>query len=422
MDSLRSKPRVLVAVSGSIAGYKAADIVSQLVSRGCEVRCVMTESAQQFVTPVVLETLSGNPVFLALFGPGVSGTEHIRLARWPDLIVFAPATAHLIAKLSLGLADDLVTTVALASEAPWLVAPAMNTVMWNQAVTQGHVSALRARGAEFVDPIAGTLACREEGIGKLATPDAVVDAAMKRLASGQQAPVPAPEPAPAPARAADLAGQRILITAGPTISRIDAVRYVTNGSTGRMGAALAEEALARGAEVIYVLGIDKGVMRPRVPAGAESRFHLIEVETAEQMLEAAIPRLRHCQGVIATAAVLDYRVAEPATGKLKRSSAATSLAMLPSADVLGGLRAAARHGQWFFGFAAESHNVENNALSKLESKGLDFIFANRIADGFGTETNAGLFLGRGLRVKLESQTKPEIAARLWDLVSGATHS
>ena len=210
-----SSKRILVCVSGSIAAYKAADLVSLLVKRGHEVQCLLTQGALEFVTPTVLETLSRRPVQHRLFGEGVSGTEHIRLARWAELIVFAPATAHLLAKLRLGLADDLVTTVALASEAPWLVAPAMNTVMWNQAVTREHVAVLRERGARFVEPASGLLACGEDGEGKLATPEAIAEA-IEAVFNERS------EPAGSPA-----VFQKILITAGPTTTQIDAVRYLS---------------------------------------------------------------------------------------------------------------------------------------------------------------------------------------------------
>lgn len=445
-----SRGRVLLAVSGSISAYKAADIVSQLVKGGYEVRCLLTESASQFVSPLVLETLSGHPVSSQLFGPGVSGTEHIRLARWADVVVFAPATAHLIAKLALGLADDLVTTVALATRAPWLVAPAMNTAMWENIATQGHVSTLRARAVEFIEPASGKLACGEEGAGKLETPEVVVARIVEKLAAARGdheapkvaqpitppldslgellAPFSAPEPAAptvaTPPRFQDLRGMRILMTAGPTTSALDAVRYVTNPSTGRMGAALAEEALARGAEVIYVLGIDKGVVRPQASKGAEHLLEVLEVRTAEQMLGASLAHLPHVDGVIATAAVLDYRVIGGALGKVKRGSDPVTLTLEPSVDVLGSLRAQARSEQWFWGFAAETDDVESYGRGKFEKKRLDFLFANRVAKqsetletGFGTETNAGIFFRRsGEPLELGLMTKPELARKLWDRV------
>jgi phosphopantothenoylcysteine decarboxylase/phosphopantothenate--cysteine ligase len=398
---------ILIAVTGSISAYKIADVVSELGKRGHQVQCILTESAAQFVTPLVLETLSGRPVKSALFGPGVSGTEHIDLARWADVFVVAPATANVLAKLALGLADDLLTTVALATTAPMLIAPAMNTVMWEHPATRQNRTTLVDRGAAVIDPAAGTLACGEVGVGKLAPVPAIVAAIEATLVTPKQ----------------DLAGIKVLITAGPTTSPIDAVRYITNHSTGRMGAAMAEEALRRGAEVRYVLGVDKGVVRPSAPKGSADRLTLVEVRTAEEMAAAALNVLPEVDGVIATAAVLDYRVANSAAGKLKRAAEATVLDMIPSVDVLGSLRAAAT-GQWFLGFAAETDNVEANGRGKLESKGLDFLFANPVArvgetseTGFSVPTNAGTLLRRdGDAVSLPVMSKTELARRLWDLI------
>ena len=398
---------ILIAVTGSISAYKIADVVSELGKRGHQVQCILTESAAQFVTPLVLETLSGRPVKSALFGPGVSGTEHIDLARWADVFVVAPATANVLAKLALGLADDLLTTVALATTAPMLIAPAMNTVMWDHKATQHNLKTLVDRGAAVIDPAAGTLACGEVGAGKLAPVPAIVAAIEAALVMPKQ----------------DLAGIKVLITAGPTTSPIDAVRYITNHSTGRMGAAMAEEALRRGAEVRYVLGVDKGVVRPSAPKGSADRMTMVEVRTAEEMAAAALSFLPEVDGVIATAAVLDYRVANSAVGKLKRAAEATVLDMTPSVDVLGSLRAAATD-QWFLGFAAETDNVEANGRGKLESKGLDFLFANPVArlgetseTGFSVPTNAGTLLRRdGDAVSLPVMSKTELARRLWDLI------
>lgn len=405
--------KILIGITGSIAAYKMADVVSELVKRGHEVRCILTESAAQFVSPLVLETLSHNPVYTALFGPGVAGTEHISLARWPDLLVIAPATANTLTRLSVGLADDLLATVVLATEAPILVGPAMNTVMWNKPVIRQHVEVLRARGLGFVEPASGTLACGEVGAGKLATVAELLAAIEQRLL------------APPPKQ--DLLGRSFLITAGPTTTAIDAVRYITNHSTGAMGAAMAEEALRRGAEVRYVLGVDKGVRRPVAPAGTEGRLKLVEVRTAEEMYRAALAELEAVEGVVAAAAVMDYSVESPAPMKLKRGSAATSLALVPSVDVLAMLRQQARPEQWFLGFAAETDDLEGNAALKLEAKKLDHIFANRIArtgetleTGFAAATNGGLLLSRDRPpLTLPVQSKAEIARQLWDRVTSS---
>ena len=424
MDSSRFElrpKRVLLAISGSIAAYKAAEITSQLTQQGCEVKCLLTESAEQFITPLTLETLSRNPVHRALFGPAISGTDHIRLARWADLMVFAPATANLISKLALGLADDLVTTVALATEAPGLLAPAMNTVMWSKPVIQAHLKILRERGVFILEPQEGLLACGEEGPGKLADPQRVVEKIFELLS---EVPGQAQQLHDSAHFGSSLKNHRILITAGPTVSRIDAVRYMTNPSTGRMGAAMAEEALGRGAEVTYVLGVDKGVERPVPPPGSENRFTLIEVETAEEMLAASLGHLSKATGVIATAAVLDYRVQTRSEKKLKRATEPMKLDLIPSVDVLSELREQAKPGQWFLGFAAETDQLESYASDKLERKKLDFLFANRIArtgqrleTGFGSPTNGGILLQKGKEPRdFSVQSKKSLAKELWDIL------
>ena len=427
MDKLLNKSRkICLAVSGSIAAYKTADVVSQLTKLGHEVQCLMTESARWFVTPTVLETLSHRPVISELFGPGVSGTEHIRIARWADLIVFVPATANLLVKLALGLGDDLVTTVALATEAPWMIAPAMNTVMWNQPVIQSHIQSLKNRGVRFIEPASGLLACGEEGVGKMASPEQIVteileyfltkDSNEDSTASLNKIQVKQ-----------DLMNLKVLITAGPTTSAIDAVRYMTNHSTGKMGAAMAEEALSRGAHVYYVLGVDKGVVRPRVPQGAETRFQLFEVHTAEEMAQAALTQLHGVDGVIAAAAVLDYRLENSSPQKLKRSSEPQSLSLVPSIDVLSTLREKARADQWFLGFAAETDQVMERGQEKLLKKRLDFVFANPVAKagesletGFGSPTNGGFLLSRtGEALKIKLQSKGSVAKQIWDALGKA---
>ncbi|WP_375599117.1 bifunctional phosphopantothenoylcysteine decarboxylase/phosphopantothenate--cysteine ligase CoaBC [Devosia sp. Naph2] len=400
---------VLIAVSGSISAYKIADVVSELGKAGHQVQCILTKSAREFVSPLVLETLSGRRVRSEQFGPDVSGTEHIDFARWADLMVFAPASANMLARLALGLADDLPSTVALATEAPLLIAPAMNTVMWEKPIVQQHLATLIERGATVVEPASGLLACGEVGMGKLAPVASIVAAieAALRAEGGQ-----------------DLRDERVLITAGPTITAIDAVRYITNHSTGRMGAAMAEEALRRGAVVDYVLGVDKGVVRPKPPRGSEGRLHLVEVRTAEEMARAALDRLAGATGVVATAAVMDYAVAAPSASKLKRASDAIALDLVPSTDVLGSLKQAA-NGQWFLGFAAETDNVEEHGAGKLKAKGLDFLFANEVSKlgaegqtGFAVGTNAGVLLSaKGARHELALGSKAEIARQIWDIIA-----
>lgn len=439
MAEARPRPRVLIAVSGSIAAYKTADLVSWLSKRGIDVRCILTESAKQFVTPLVLETLSGHKVESQLWGEGISGTEHIKLARWPELIVYAPATANLLARLSLGMADDLVTTVALATRAPALVAPAMNTVMWENPATQEHVRKLQTRGFRFVPPAEGTLACGEEGEGKLAGVEEIGAHILNQLDRPSTPPLfrPAPstaafEPSFAMPVAEDIRKSpyaipvretpigRLLITAGPTLSRIDAVRYLTNPSTGRMGVALAEAALEMGWSVSLVLGRDKGTDEPTEAARAHPYFECVRVETAEEMAMEAMKRLPAADGVIATAAVLDYRVENSEPGKIKRADEPVTLKLVPSVDVLATLRALSREDQFFVGFAAETENELENAKKKLEAKKLDYVFVNRVSrtnerleTGFGTPSNAGTLLKRGAEPKTYGlRTKEQLARDL----------
>ncbi len=399
---------ILIAVSGSISAYKIADVVSELGKAGHQVQCLLTKSATEFVSPLVLETLSGRRARFEQFGPDVSGTEHIDFARWADVMVFAPASANMLARLALGLADDLPSTVALATEAPLLIAPAMNTVMWDKPIVQQHLRTLVERGANVVAPASGLLACGEVGMGKLAPVASIV-------AAIEAAVVPPVQ---------DLKDERILITAGPTTTAIDAVRYITNHSTGRMGAAMAEEALRRGAVVDYVLGVDKGVVRPVPPRGSEGRLHLVEVRTADEMAAASLEKLPRATGVVATAAVMDYSVASPSASKLKRASDAIALNLVPSTDVLGSLKRAA-NGQWFLGFAAETDNVEEHGAGKLKAKGLDFLFANEVSrlgaagqTGFAVNTNAGVLLSaKGARHELALGAKSDIARQIWDLLA-----
>ncbi len=399
---MNSSHNILIGVSGSIAAYRAADLVSILGKRGHQTQCLLTASAREFVSPLVLETLSGRPALSNQFGQEVSGTEHIRLARWAEAFVIAPATADLIARLALGLADDLVTTVAMATEAPLVIAPAMNVVMWNKPVVQEHLQTLRNRGAYVIQPAAGLLACGEEGQGRLAVPEDIADEVEAILTD------------------VDLMGMKLLITAGPTTSPIDAVRYLTNHSTGKMGIALAMEAVVRGAEVVCVCGRDKGFELPKLPVHAKGKLKLHIVDSASEMAEASLAALPDVDGVIASAAVLDYEVAESSPDKLRRSTEEICLRLKPSVDVLAALKQAAKPGQWFCGFAAETGDLLEAGTRKLNEKGLDFLFANQVGKtgesletGFASPTNAGLLLSaNGERIEFPLMPKRELAGKI----------
>jgi phosphopantothenoylcysteine decarboxylase/phosphopantothenate--cysteine ligase len=407
--------RILIGVTGGIAAYKVPELVRLLQGRGFEVRCVLTESASHFVSALVLETLTHRPVATRLYGPGVLGTEHIEIARWADLVLVAPATANTLSRLAHGLADDLLSTILLATRAPVIAAPAMNTAMWEHPATRENCRALRDRGVRLIEPASGVLACGEEGAGKL--PDLEQLAEACRIALTQDQP---------------LRGTTWLITAGPTKTYIDPVRYITNPSTGWMGKELAEEGLARGASIRYVLGVDKGVVVPS-PADPDqqARLELSKVHTAAQMLEASLGFLPEVSGIIATAAVMDYEVAQSSPTKLKRAAGASNLELVASPDVLASLRAhPASAGKRFVGFAAETCAVLENGRRKLESKRLDHLFANPISSnpmgnavaetGFGSATNAGFWLSRDAEPEhWELGSKREIARRIWDRLEQA---
>jgi phosphopantothenoylcysteine decarboxylase/phosphopantothenate--cysteine ligase len=411
--------RILIGVTGGIAAYKVPELVRLLQMRGFEVRCVLTESAQQFVSPLVLETLSGHRVASRLCGPDVSGTEHIEIARWPDLVLVAPATANTLARAAHGLADDLLSTVLLATRAPVIAAPAMNTAMWEHPSTRENCRLLEQRGMTLIEPAAGVLACGEEGAGKLPDLEVLASACERTLLQTDRR------------LHASLQGTSWLITAGPTKTFIDPVRYITNPSTGWMGKELAEEGLARGAEIRYVLGIDKGVVAPMPSSRDEAaRLKIEKVHTAAQMLDASLRFLPDVSGVIATAAVMDYEVAATSTTKLKRAAGASQLALTASPDVLAGLRSHPQaEGKRFVGFAAETCDLLENGKKKLESKRLDHLFANPISlrpmeadasTGFGSPTNSGIWLSRGAQPEhWELGSKREIARRIWDRLEAA---
>lgn len=396
--------KILIGITGGISAYKIADLASLLTKQGHEVQCILTENAKKFVSPLVLETLTGNSISDSLWN---EGTEHIRLARWPDVFMIAPATANSIAKISLGLADDLLSTVALAtdwSQVRIVFAPAMNTKMYQQEVTQDHLKVLERRGAQILPPSVGVLACKEEGEGKLPDTETLAGAILGYKTLDQST---------------WFQNQRILITGGPTISRIDAVRYLTNPSTGKMACALADAAYRLGAEITLVLGKDKGVVLPTTPE--QARFRILRVETAQEMRDLALAHLPKVTGVIACAAVMDYEVDSPSTNKLKRTEETATLLLKSAPDVLKTLKQNADPQTWFFGFAAETDSIEANANAKLAYKEVDYLFVNTIASigqtlptGFGGETNAGslLFRTTGSKKDFSVQDKERLAEKL----------
>jgi phosphopantothenoylcysteine decarboxylase/phosphopantothenate--cysteine ligase len=384
--------RILLGVSGGIAAYKAASLASRLVQRGAVLDVVLTEDAQRFVGAVTFAALSRRTVWTSLW-QDAERIPHIALARENELLAIVPATANTLAKLALGIADDLLTNVALATRAPILVAPAMNTSMLEHPATRGHLETLRARGVTIVEPGVGFLAEREHGAGRLADEDiliAAIDAALQR--SG------------------DLAGERVLITAGPTREPIDPVRFVSNASTGTQGIELAREALARGARVDLVLGPTH--LAP--PDGADT----VCVTTALEMEAAVRVRSGGATIAIATAAVADWRPAVVHEHKVKKTDESQSLALERNPDILAGL-GNAQNGTFLVGFAAETQAFEKNAREKLVRKHLDAIAVNDVGgdQGFGTGDNALVLLwGTDGRRDLGRGSKRELAMRLWDAI------
>ncbi|MGE5726182.1 MAG: bifunctional phosphopantothenoylcysteine decarboxylase/phosphopantothenate--cysteine ligase CoaBC [Acidobacteriota bacterium] len=388
--------KIALGVSGGIAAYKAAEVVRLLQERGVRVQVVMTRAAQEFVRPLTFAALSGEKVITDLFGASEqpanveSAIEHIAVAQTIDALLVAPATADVIGKFAHGVADDFLSTLFLATTAPVVVAPAMNVNMWQNAATQANVESLRQRGVKIVAPDSGYLACGMTGPGRLAGNEAIVAAVMEVLGASQ-----------------DLAGETVLLTAGPTREQIDPVRYITNRSSGRMGYALAEAALRRGARVVLV----SGPVSIQPPGGAD----VVAVETAEQMRQAVLQRLPQATVVIATAAVSDYRPKTQARQKLKRSGPMT-LDLEPTADILAEV-ARRRQNQVVVGFAAETENALENARKKLASKSLDAIVVNDVSRpgiGFDAERNAVTIITQDEVIEVPETSKWEVAQRVLD--------
>ena len=391
--------KIALGVSGGIAAYKAAEIVRLLQDRGIRVQVVMTAAAQEFVRPLTFAALSGEKVITGMFGSGSgdeanveSAIEHIAIAQAIDALLVAPATADVLARFAQGIANDFLTTLYLATTAPVVMAPAMNVNMWNHAATQANLEILRKRGVRIVEPGQGYLACGMTGAGRLAENETIVAAVMEALGASQ-----------------DLAGETVLVTAGPTREKIDPVRYLTNRSSGRMGYAIAEAALRRGARVLLVSG-PTGIA---APGAAE----LTQVETAEEMLAAVLRLLPESTVVIKTAAVADFRPKAAAAQKIKRKGE-MALELEPTADILAEV-ARRKTSQVVVGFAAETENVLENARKKLASKSLDAIVVNDVSRegvGFDSDRNAATIISPSEVVEVPETSKWEVAHRVLDQV------
>jgi phosphopantothenoylcysteine decarboxylase / phosphopantothenate---cysteine ligase len=391
--------KVALGVSGGIAAYKAAEVVRLLEDRGIRVQVIMTRAAQEFVKPLTFAALSGEKVITDMFSaaeteqPNIdSAVEHIAVAQSIDALVVVPATADILGKFAQGLATDFLTTLYLATTAPVVVAPAMNVNMWNHEATQANIATLKQRGVRVVEPDSGYLACGMTGPGRLAANETIVAAVMEALGASQE-----------------LAGETVLITAGPTREKIDPVRYLTNRSSGRMGYALAEAALRRGARVRLVSGPTS--ITP--PAAAE----LTRVETAEEMWQAVMKLLPESTIVIKTAAVSDYKAKSAAAQKIKRTGP-LMLELEATVDILGEV-ARQKDSQIIVGFAAETQNALENARGKLAKKSLDAIIVNDVSRegvGFDSERNAVTIITQDDVVEVPETSKWEVAQRVLDQV------
>ena len=394
--------KVLLGVSGGIAAYKSPDLVRRLRERGAEVQVVMTAGAQRFVTPTTCQAVSGREVRADVWDPAAEAAMgHIELARWADLVLVAPATADVIARIASGRADDLLTTLVLATEAPVMIAPAMNRVMWAKPVTQANIGTLRARGITICGPDVGDQACGETGTGRMLEPKEIAEVAAEVVSEHGVGPVDATT------RAA-LTGKRVLVTAGPTRERIDPVRYLTNRSSGKMGFAIAAAACAAGAEVTLVAG---PVNLP-TPAGVR------RIDTLARRACGDEHTLAGLDVFIGAAAVADYRPTAPSPRKIKKTAERIELALERTTDILA--RVAARADRPFtVGFAAETEDVERYARGKLETKRLDLIAANEVGDckAFDVDDNALVVLSAEGREEIAHANKIDVARRLVALIA-----
>ena len=395
-----AEKRIVLGVSGGIAAYKACDLVSRLKKRGAQVRVVLTKHACEFVPPLTFETLSGNPAYTDAFDRKFE-IEHVALAKWADAMVVAPATANALAKMAAGIADDLLTTTLLAVTAPVVAAPAMNAAMWRHPATRVNAALLRSRGVRFVGPASGHLACGDDDVGRMSEPEAIVEALEALFAEGGRS-----------GAARDLSGRRILVTAGPTVERIDPVRFITNRSTGKMGYAIAAAAARRGAEVVLVSG---PVSLP-CPDGVER----VSVESSRELCDAVLGRAGDCDAVIQAAAPADFTPAAFSETKIKKTGEGMALELRPTTDIAAALGVRKRPGQVLVAFAAETNDLIDNARGKLARKNADLVVANdvtRPGAGFGADTNIVSLVTRDSARELPVMPKSEVADAILDAVA-----
>ena len=392
---MNERKKIILGISGGISAYKSVYIASGLKKKGYDVHVIMTENAAKFVTPLTFETMSGNRVVTDVFDPAnETPTEHISLGQSADLVLIAPATANTIAKLANGIADNMLTTTMLACTCPVLISPAMNTAMFENPSTQANLEILRSRGYEIIEPAEGMLACGVEGKGKMPEPDVLIDY-VEQWALKEK----------------DMAGLKVLVTAGPTQEAIDPVRYITNHSSGKMGYALAKMAARRGAEVTLVSG------RTALP---QERFvETVNVLSAQDMFDAVTSRAPEMDIIIKAAAVADYRPSEVASEKIKKSDAAAgrSIELEPTQDILSNLGSNRREDQFICGFAMETQNLLENAAKKLVKKNVNMICANSLrtkGSGFAGDTNVITIMTREGIKQLPLMSKLDAADAILD--------
>lgn len=392
--------KIIVGISGGIAAYKTLWLIRLLQKEGAMVKCVCTPSALEFVTPLSLETLSGNPVYSDIFSPrNEYSTAHISYADWADLLLVAPASANTLAKFAAGIADNALTSLFLACDKPVLLVPAMNTRMWNHPATKDNLEKLRQWGYEILNPGTGFLACGSEGEGRMPEPEEILSAVV-RLAARQSHSV--------------WQGKKVLITAGPTIEAIDPVRYVSNHSSGKMGCCIADECSKRGAIVYLVCGPVS--IRPKIEP-----YRIIRVNSAQEMFHASVELWKECDMAILSAAVSDYAPETVSSTKIKKKNDTFCLNLKKNPDILATLGQTKNPGQVLVGFALETDHELENAQEKLVRKNADLIVMNSLRNpgaGFATQTNQVTFIDRnGLTEAHELKSKEEVASDLLDFLS-----
>lgn len=394
---MKDKKCVVVGVSGGVAVYKALDVISRLRKKDVEVHVIMTKSATEFVTPLSFQSLSQNMVITDMFAePKAWEIQHISLAKKADLMLIVPATANIIGKVANGIADDMLSTTIMATKAPVVFCPAMNTNMYENPIVQRNISLLKELGYEFIEPASGRLACGDEGKGKLQDTEIIAEETLRRLHSTK-----------------DLLGKKVIVTAGPTMVPIDPVRILTNRSSGKMGYSIAEEARDRGAEVVLI----SGPTSLRKPNGIK----VIDIKTNEDMFNAIKNEFEDADIVIKSAAVADYKAKNYSNEKIKKTGDDLNLIFERDRDILKTL-GDMKENQILVGFAAESSNLKENAKGKLERKNLDYIVANDISKpetGFASDENKVTIISKsGEEVSLEKMSKREVAKNIFDIIKG----